>query len=139
MRTKLDRLRHTLLFEMLALLIVTPLVVWMTAKPVVSVASLAFALSMIAMALNYMFNYAFDIVEIKIKGKRDRTVKTRILHALLFELAMLICTIPIIAWWLDMTYWQAFMMDLVFIVFFLVYAFVYNWVYDVVFPVPSTT
>ena len=137
MRTKLDRLRHTLLFEFLALLIVTPLVVWMTAKPIVSVASLSFTLSMVAMALNYAFNYAFDIAEIKIKGKRDRTIKTRILHVMLFELAMLICTIPIIAWWLDMTYMQAFIMDLVFIVFFLVYAFAYNWIYDVVFPVPS--
>jgi uncharacterized membrane protein len=138
MRTKLDRLRHTLLFETLAILMVTPLVVLMTDKPIVSVASLSFTLSMIAMVLNYVFNYAFDIAEIKIKGKRDRTIKTRIVHVLLFELAMLICTVPIIAWWLDMTYWQAFMMDLVFIVFFLIYAFAYNWVYDVVFPVPST-
>lgn len=138
MRTKLDRLRHTLFFELIALLMVTPLVVWITAKPVVSVAALSFTLSMIAMLLNYGFNYVFDIAEIKIKGKRDRTIKTRLLHAFLFELAMLICTIPIIAWWLDMTYWQAFLMDLVFIVFFLVYAFVYNWVYDIIFPVPAT-
>jgi uncharacterized membrane protein len=137
MRTKLDRLRHTLLFETLAILMVTPLVVLMTDKPIVSVASLSFTLSIIAMALNYVFNYAFDIAEIKIKGKRDRTIKTRIVHVLLFELAMVICTVPVIAWWLDMTYLQAFIMDLVFIVFFLIYAFVYNWLYDVVFPVPS--
>jgi uncharacterized membrane protein len=137
MRSKLDRLRHTLLFELLALLIVTPLVVWMTAKPLMSVASLSFTLSIIAMFLNYGFNYLFDIAEIKIKGKRNRTLKTRLLHVSLFELVMLICTIPIIAWWLDMSYWQAFIMDLVFIVFFMCYAFTFNWLYDVIFPLPE--
>lgn len=137
MRTKLDRLRHTLLFELLALLMVTPLVVLLTAKPIVSVAALSFTLSIIAMMLNYVFNYLFDIAELKIKGKRDRTIKTRLLHVSLFEIAMLVCTIPIIAWWLDMSYWQAFLMDLVFIVFFMIYAFVYNWLYDIIFPVPA--
>lgn len=60
----------------------------------------------------------------------------RVLHAALFEASLIIFTIPMVAWWLDMTLWAAFLTDLGFTLFFLVYAFVYNWVYDVVFPMP---
>jgi uncharacterized membrane protein len=139
MRSTLDRLRHTLLFELFALLSVTPIIVWITNKPVISIGTLALSLSLIAMILNYGFNQAFDILEIKIKGRRNRNFSTRILHTLLFELVMLVCTIPIIAWWLDMTVWQAFMMDIGFMLFFMVYALLFNTLYDNIFPVEEIT
>ena len=135
MRTTADRIRHTLLFEILALATVTPLAMWLTGKGAVAVGSLAIGLSLIAMAWNYGYNQWFDIMELKIKGKRDRTLATRIVHTLLFELGMLVVTLPLVAWWLEMSLWQALVLDIGFMLFFMIYAFVFNWLYDLVFPV----
>jgi uncharacterized membrane protein len=63
-------------------------------------------------------------------------MRLRILHATLFEASLLVLTIPMVAWWLDMGLWAAFLADIGFAFFFLIYAFMYNWIYDVVFPVP---
>lgn len=137
MRTTTDRIRHTLLFELLALATVTPLAMWITGKGVGTVSSLAISLSLIAMGWNYCFNLWFDKMELKWKGRRDRNLATRIVHALLFELGMLVVTLPLVAWWLDMSLWQALVMDIGFMVFFLIYALLFNWLYDLVFPVTA--
>lgn len=60
------------------------------------------------------------------------------MHAVLFELVLLIAGIFLIAWWLEIGYIDALIMDIGFSVFFLCYAFAYNWLYDIVFPVPAT-
>ena len=138
MRTTADRIRHTLLFEALALATVTPLVMWLTGKGAAAISSLAITLSLIAMAWNYGYNKWFDIMELRIKGKRDRTLATRVVHTLLFELGMLVVTLPLVAWWLDMGLWQALVMDIGFMLFFMIYALIFNWLYDLVFPVPDT-
>jgi len=42
------------------------------------------------------------------------------------------------AWWLDVSLWQALVMDLGLVVFFLVYTFVFNWAFDAVFGLPAS-
>ena len=44
---------------------------------------------------------------------------------------------PFIAWYLGISLWQAFVMDVAFALFYLVYAFVFNWAYDRLFPLPE--
>ena len=46
--------------------------------------------------------------------------------------------VPTIAWWLDITLWQALLMDLGLVVFFLVYTFVFNWAFDAIFGLPAS-
>lgn len=115
----------------------TPLAAWILDKDLMRIGAMSIVISFTAMCCNYLFNLAFDHALIKL-GRRldDRPPKLRVLHAVLFELSLLAITLPFVAWWLDMTFWQALMTDIGFAGFFLVYAYIYNWGYDRVFPIP---
>ena len=70
-------------------------------------------------------------------GHTRKSPVMRVFHAVLFEGGLLVVLMPLIAWYLGVTLWQAFMMDLSFAAFYLIYAFIYNWAYDVIFPIPE--
>jgi uncharacterized membrane protein len=57
---------------------------------------------------------------------------------MLFEAGLVIMTVPIIAWWLDMGWWDAFVADLALVLIFMVFTFCFNWVFDRVFGLPSS-
>ena len=42
------------------------------------------------------------------------------------------------AWWLDVSLWDALVMDLGLVVFFLIYTFVFNWAFDAIFGLPAS-
>lgn len=137
MRSQADRLRHTLLFEGLALVTCTPLASWVLNEDISKIGSMAVFLSITAMVCNYLFNLAFDHV-LKRLGRpvHHRPPRLRCIHAVLFEGSFLVVTVPVVAWWLEMGLWQAFMTDVGFACFFLLYAYVFNLGYDHVFPIP---
>lgn len=54
----------------------------------------------------------------------------RVLHGFLFELGLLVVTIPIIMLHLDMNFLHALKLDLGVILFFFIFAIIFNWVYD---------
>ena len=138
MRTSSDRIRHTILFELIGLALVTPFASWVLDKSLVQVGSLGIALSLTAMCVNYFYNLIFDIALVRMgRPVNMRPPWLRVLHAILFETCLIILTIPMVAWWLDMTFLKAFITDIGFTLFFLVYAFVYNWTYDAIFPMPA--
>ncbi len=83
------------------------------------------------MLWNLLYNYLFDLVETSYGGHRaTRKIFFRVIHAVLFEAGLIFTTIPIVAYWLDMSLLKAFVIDLSFVVFYLVYAFVYNYTFD---------
>lgn len=138
MRTSSDRLRHTLLFELFGLALCTPLASWILDKSLVQIGALSIALSLIAMCVNYNYNLIFDMVLVRIgRPVNKRPVWLRMFHAILFETCLIIISIPLVAWWLDMTLLVAFITDIGFTLFFLIYAFIFNWTYDVVYPMPT--
>jgi uncharacterized membrane protein len=137
MRTTADRIRHSILFELIGLASCTPVAAWILDKGLVQIGALNIVLSMTAMCLNYVFNLVFDIALVRLgRPVNVRPPWMRVLHAILFEASLIIIAIPVVAWWLDMTLWAAFLTDIGFTLFFLVYAFVFNWAYDVIFPMP---
>jgi uncharacterized membrane protein len=137
MRTSADRIRHTLLFEIIGLVTCAPLASWILGKGLAQIGALSIVLSLTAMCVNYIYNLVFDIALVRLgRPVNLRPTWMRVIHAILFETSLLILAIPLVAWWLDMTLWMAFLTNLGFSLFFLVYAFAYNWVYDVVFPMP---
>ncbi|WP_147819433.1 PACE efflux transporter [Salidesulfovibrio onnuriiensis] len=138
MRTAKDRLRHTILFELLGLVTVTPLAALILNKDMGRIGALAVAISLLAMATNYVFNLAFDHALVRMgRPVNVRPPWMRALHAVLFEATLMLITLPIVAWWLNMSLWQALATDVGFALFYLAYAYVYNWAYDRVFPMPS--
>ena len=41
----------------------------------------------------------------------------------------LLC-VPVVAWWLQVSYWQALWLDIGVLLFFLPYTWLFNWLYD---------
>jgi len=138
MRDTKDRIRHALSFEIIALMLVTPLGAWAFDLPFNHIGIVALASATIATGWNYLYNLMFDHAMLRIAGHVRKTIALRILHALLFEGGLLLILLPFIAWYLSVSLIEAFLMDVAFAAFYLVYAFVYNWLYDLVFPVPET-
>ena len=60
MRTTGDRIRHAISFEILALLIVTPLGAWVFDLPVADIGVVSIGSATIAMLWNYLYNIGFD-------------------------------------------------------------------------------
>ncbi|KZL18973.1 Bacterial Transmembrane Pair family protein [Pseudovibrio axinellae] len=137
MRTFWDRLRHTVLFELVALSIIAVFGSWVTGHSMQEIGLLGLGMSLLAMGWNFVYNWLFDKWYVANRGTKPRTVAMRVAHALLFEGGLLGFGIVAIMWWLQMNFVQALLLDIGFAVFFLIYAFVYNWVYDLVFPVPA--
>ena len=132
-----DRIRHTLGFEIIGLIIFVPLASWLFGFDIQSIGLIAVAASIIATLWNYFYNLLFDHSMLKLRGNVHKTVPLRMLHAFLFEGGLLLLFLPIIAWHLGISLWQAFLMDITMATFYLVHAFVYNWIYDNVFPIPA--
>lgn len=139
MRSPTDRLRHTILFELLLLLIAAPICMFVFGANVKTAALTAFSLSLIAMVWNYIYNYAFDRALIYLRGTSKKTPTQRVYHALLFELGLLIATIPLLAWSLNLSLIDAVLADLGFVIVALFYAYFFNLVYDAVFPIVDDT
>lgn len=136
MRTTKDRIRHTLSFEIIGLLIFAPLASLVFGFDLQVMGAMAVVGSIIATVWNYFYNLLFDHAMLKLRGNVRKTVLIRVLHALLFEGGLLLLFLPMIAWYLSISLWDAFMMDIAMATFYLVYAFVFNWAYDKVYPIP---
>lgn len=137
MRTTRDRIRHTLCFEIIGLVLITPLGMWVYGLPATDMGVVALGSSLIATGWNYLYNLIFDHIMQHFKGHTYKSVPLRIIHAFLFEGGLLIVLMPLIAWYLHISLWDALTMDIGIAVFYMLYAFVYNWAYDRVFPIPA--
>lgn len=137
MRGTLDRIRHTVGFELIGLLIFAPLGSWVFGYALHQMGVIAAVASLIAAVWNYVYNLMFDKAMVRLTGSVRKSPAVRVGHALLFELGLLIVFLPSVAWYLKISLLDALLMDLAVAGFYVVYAFVYNWAYDIVFPVPG--
>ncbi len=131
------KLVHACLYEAIAIGIVTLAV--RLVRPDADTAeagSLAVLTSLIALGWNMAFNTLFEAWERR-QADRRRTVQRRMAHAIGFEGGLAALTVPLIAWWLHMGWWEAVLADLGLLVFFLGYTFAFNWVFDHVFGPPD--
>lgn len=133
----LRKVVHATLFELAAVVIVGLGLSWLLGHDATETGALAIATSLIAMAWNMAFNTGFEAWERR-QADRRRTLRRRVAHAIGFEGGMVAMTLPLIAWWLGMGWWEALLTDLGLMAFFLVYAFAFNWVFDHVFGLPTS-
>ncbi|MBY4895467.1 PACE efflux transporter [Cupriavidus sp. AU9028] len=137
MRGTLDRIRHTVGFEVFGLAIFAPLGSWVFGYELHQMGIIGAVASLIAAIWNYIYNLMFDRAMVRFTGQVRKSPRIRVLHALLFELGLLIVFLPSVAWYLKISLLDALIMDLAVAAFYVVYAFVYNWLYDIVFPIPE--
>jgi uncharacterized membrane protein len=81
------------------------------------------------MIWNVVFNLLFDRAQRR--WRFERTFGVRLVHGAVFEFGMFAMCIPLAAWWLSITLWQAALLDGALLLFFLPYTVAFNWVYDV--------
>ena len=124
-------------YELLGLAVGTMVMTVLTGKSPATTGLLALMITGIATVWNLSFNYLFEAWERR-QRDRTRTVRRRVLHAVAFQLTLVCFLVPLIAWWLGITLTQAFVLDLVFIVYIPFYTFAYNWAFDRCFGVPSS-
>lgn len=139
MRTTKDRIRHTLGFELIGLAVLVTLISWLFDLNMHAIGPIAVFGSIIATIWNYFYNLLFDHFMLKRYGDVHKTLPMRVLHAFMFEGGLLILFLPMIAWYLSISLWQAFIMDITMAIFYLVHAFIYNWGYDKVFAIQKTS
>ena len=135
MRTNKDRIRHAVGFEIIALILSIPIMSFFFDFSLKEISVIAIAGSIMATLWSYGFNLIFDKGMLKSKGNTLKTPKIRVLHVFLFEGGLLLLYLPMVAWYLNISLWQAFIMDASLVGFYLVYTFSYNWAYDKIFPV----
>ena len=102
-----------------------------------STGPLAVVITTIAVSWNFIYNYVFEWWESR-QASRTRTLKRRILHAVGFQLTLVVYLIPLIAWWMGITLWQALLLDMALIVIIPCYTFVFNWAFDKLFGLPAS-
>ncbi len=136
MRTTWDRVRHTVGFEVVGLVIFAPLASWVFGYSLHDMGIMAAVASLIAALWNYVYNILFDKSMVRVTGSVRKSTAVRVLHAVLFELGLLIVFLPSVAWYLNISLLDALIMDIAVAGFYVVYAFFYNLAYDAIFPVP---
>ena len=128
---------YVALFELIAIAITSLGLAMLANQPLGHAGIAAATTSLIAVLWNLVYNTAFEAWESR-QVVRGRSVARRVAHAIGFEGGLVLMLVPYFAWWLDVSLWQAFVLDLGLIVFFLVYTFLFNLGFDRIFGLPSS-
>ncbi|MFT3859269.1 MAG: PACE efflux transporter [Aquabacterium sp.] len=131
------KLLHAGLYELIAVVVVTGATPLISDKGASEGLGMGITTSVLALIWNMVFNTLFEAWERR-QIHRQRTLARRIAHAIGFEGGLVLLTVPAIAWWLQMGWWDALLLDLGLVVFFLFYTFTFNWVFDHVFGLPAS-
>ena len=93
--------------------------------------------STLAIVWNITFNYLFERWEAR-QTVKGRSVRRRAVHAMGFEGGLALMLIPLMAWWFEVSLWQATWMEAGLLLFFLVYTYAFNWAFDHIFGLPAS-
>ncbi|MYM68633.1 PACE efflux transporter [Pseudoduganella sp. FT55W] len=95
------------------------------------------ASSLIAIVWNFVFNLLFEAWEAR-QVTRGRNWKRRAVHAIGFEGGLVLVLVPLFAWWLKITLWEALVLDIGLLLFFMVYTYLFSLAFDHVFGLPAS-
>ncbi|WP_321493108.1 PACE efflux transporter [uncultured Desulfobacter sp.] len=137
MRSNLDRLRHSIIFESVLLLLTVLILKDLFNQPATHIGGFGIVMSLMAMVWNYFYNCAFDHALIFFKHPLyPRAFKLRVFHTVCFEGGFMLVSVPFTMVWMRFTFIQALTMDIAFTMAVLTFTLVFNYAYDVIFPVP---
>ncbi|MGQ0286697.1 PACE efflux transporter [Pasteurellaceae bacterium 22721_9_1] len=124
----IERFFHAVLFEILAIFISIIAIKLFSHHPTTETTIVVVLISVIAVIWNMIFNWIFDLF---FTGAREkRSFKLRLFHTFAFEGGLLLFTLPVVAYVLQINYLAAFIMDIGLTLLILVYTFIFNWLYD---------
>lgn len=137
MQIRTRKIVQAVLYELIAIALVVPLVIFFFDQPIGTSSLLGITISLIAVSWNYVFNTIFEYWEAR-QIRRGRPAFRRILHAVGFEGGLTIFTVPLIAFWLDVSLGAAFIANIGLLVVFFLYAIVFHWCFDKIFGLPES-
>lgn len=138
-RTTFDRLRQSILFELLGFILAIPITLWIGGHSAFESGILTIMMSVTATVWNYLYNLIFDQLMIRLCKRVQKNARDRLIHAIGFEGTLLLATLPMIALWLDVSLMKALTLDLSLMVFYLIYTYVFTLCYDKLFPLQPMT
>ncbi len=132
-----DRVRQIALFEVGGLLLITPPFMWASGVGFEHSIGLLASAALVAAVWNAAYNVCFDFVEGRMTGRTadQRPWRLRALHAVGFELGLLLLTLPLVMVWTGLDWRAALLADLALAAAYVVYAFAFNLAYDRAFPI----
>lgn len=130
------RIVYVVMFEVLGILVASSVLGMLSGASATASGLLGVMISTTGVIVNFLYNLGFEAWERR-RAETTRTVARRVVHAIGFQVALVTFLIPLIAWWLGVSLWQAFLYDAVLIVFFPIFTFAYNWSFDSVFGLPD--
>lgn len=128
---------QALLYELGAIILVTPIIIWVFDHDATSSFWLSVAMSTIAVAWNFVFNSLFESWE-KQQAVKGRSWQRRLAHGIGFEGGLGLFFVPLIAWWLEVSWWIALITDASLLLVFFVYSILFTWAFDRVFGLPDS-
>lgn len=124
------RLVHALSYEVILLVIIAIALSVIFNMPLEVTGVLGIAMAVTSVIWNMLFNHYFEKFEAKRQPKR--TIKIRLLHAIGFEGGLMLATIPMVAYAMNLSLWQAIVLDFSLTMCILVYTFIFQWCYDAI-------
>ena len=124
------RIVHALSYEIILLVIIAIALSFIFEVPLEVTGGLGVAMAVTSVIWNMIFNHYFEKLEKK--RKFNRSFGVRILHAIGFEGGLMLVTIPMVAYAMNMSLWEAILLDLSLTTCILVYTFIFQWCFDVI-------
>ena len=93
--------------------------------------------SVFAVVWNFTYNTLFEHWELG-RTREGRSVVLRLTHAIGFELGFLVVLLPIVAWWLNISFARSFVINLGLNLFFIVHTIWFTWAFDRIFGLPES-
>ena len=137
MTPRTRRVLQAVLYEVFAIAFVGPVLGLLFDKPFATTMALAVVLSAVALCWNYVFNAGFEWWESR-QAVKGRSLVRRVVHGAGFEGGLTVLLVPVMGYWLDISYLGAFMANLGLLAFFFVYAIGFTWAFDKVFGLPQS-
>ena len=119
---------HALSYEVILLVIIALALSYVFEMPMQVTGGLGIAMAVTSVLWNMLFNHYFEKFEAK--HQLQRTFKIRILHAIAFEGGLMLATIPMVAYALEISMLQAILIDLLMTLSILLYTFIFQYCYD---------
>jgi uncharacterized membrane protein len=125
------------LFELFAVALTSSFLMLLAGHDAAHSGVAAIASSTVAVVWNFIYNGMFEAWEAR-QATRGRSVARRVAHAIGFEGGLVVILVPLFAWWLNITLWEALVLDVGLVVFFMIYTFLFSLAFDRVFGLPAS-
>ena len=128
---------YVALYEGLAIVLSSLALRLLAAHSLTQSTLIAAATSALAITWNLIYNSLFEAWEAR-RAAKGRPLWLRALHAVGFEVGLVVALIPLFAWGLGISLLKAWMLQMGMVAFFLVYSFLFTLAFDRLFGLPAS-